>query len=242
MEKQLEKLKAENPWLKITSADDCILEEDKSFFEREFGSVEEFVRLTNSIAPNPELTFSCLPDPFFGNPNSKVYCLNKNPGMPDMCFKEEGKYINAAIDNLHLNAKDCFWAEKIRNKCGKEHNGVDWLRKRVKKLHNILNGNPDIFFIEYFPYHSTTGFPFPENLPSYDFSNKLIDYAIDANKIIIIMREKINWLRRIKRLAEYPRLYILKCPQGGYLTPGNIVRYENGKPLTEEEIKQDFKL
>lgn len=239
-----EQLKNENPWLSITSADVRLLEKDKSFFEQEFGSVENYVKQINDKDPEVKLTFSCLPDPFCGNPDSKVYCLNKNPGKPDPCFDGEAEYAKNAIDNLHLKAKDCFWAEGVTNRCGKEHDGVRWLRERTRKLEKTIGRRPDIFFIEYFPYHSSKGFTFPENLPSYEFSNELIRRAMTdpPKKMIIIMREKDKWLKRIEGLEDYPNLYILKCALGAYLTPNNIVRYKDGKKLSDEEIKQYFKI
>lgn len=41
-----------------------------------------------------EITFSCLPDPFSGCPNSKVFCLNKKTGRPDPYFKHEAAFDN----------------------------------------------------------------------------------------------------------------------------------------------------
>ena len=238
-----EQLKNENPWLSITSADDRLLKEDRSFFEQKFGSVENYVNQINDKDPEIKLTFSCLPDPFCGNPDSKVYCLNKNPGKPDPCFDGEAEYAKKAIDNLHLKAKDCFWAEGVTNRCGKEHDGVRWLRERTRKLEKTIGRRPNIFFIEYFPYHSSKGFTFPENLPSYEFSNKLIEQAIEDEKVIIIMRERANWLKRIKKLVGYQHLYTLKYPQGGYLTFDNIVRIDkNGEkfPCIEDTIEKYF--
>ncbi len=57
------------------------------------------------------------------------------------------------------------------------------------------------------------------------------------------MREKGNWIHRAKNLEGYKNLYWLKCAQGGYLTPDNIVRKDSkGKiiNITEEEIKKYF--
>lgn len=228
-----------NPWLNITDGKERIATIDIPFFEK-WGSAAEYANIINGKNKETELTFHCLPEPFSGNPDSKVYCLNMNPGKPDLCFDEEINFIEATKTNLQLKSQSCFWAEKIRNKCGKEHAGVDWLRKRTNKLEDIIGGHPDLFFIEYFPYHSSKGFDFPKNLPSYEFSNELIKKIIGKDKLIIIMREKKNWLNRVKELASHPNLYILKCCQGGYLTPNNIVRYSDGKSLSDDEIIKYF--
>ena len=236
-----------NPWLSITEGNVKIATCDVPFFERE-GSAEAYAQRINDKNEEVELTFDCMPDPFSGNPASKVYCLNKNPGKPDFCFKDDKAFMDATIKNLQLKSDSCFWAEDIKNKCGKVHAGVEWLRKRTKNLREILDCRPDIFFIEYFPYHSTKGFDFPRCLPSYDFSDTLIKQAVEEEKLIIIMREKANWLKRLKKIIpdieQYENLYMLKCAQGGYLTQDNIVRInQNGevRHLSDDEIRKYFK-
>jgi len=224
-------------WTSIT--EENVAACDSDFFDT-FGGVSAYAQMINDKYPDAELTFSCLPEPYSGNPNSNVYCLNKNPGAPDKCFSEDKGFEVATLKNLALKQETCFWADGIYNKCGKLHDGVNWLKQRTRKLEKILNRQPNIFFIEYFPYHSSKGFDFPAHLPSYDFSDMLIRQAIDKKKLIIIMREKAGWLRRIKEMGEYENLCYLHCPQGGYLTKDNIFRVNNGEQLTDEELKQYF--
>ena len=239
----LKNMKTANPWTNIVKGEN-IADCDKDKFPKN-KSAQQYADEINGKYTDVELTFDCLPEPFSGNPESKVYCLNKNPGKPDACFKGDVAFDNATMDNLQLKSKSCFWAENILNRCGKQHAGVEWRSKRTKALEKILGGHPDIFFIEFFPYHSSKGFYFPSHLPSYDFTDELIRQAMRENKIIIIMREKVRWLKRIKELANYSNLYTLKSPQSGYLTPKNIVRIDkNGikHHLSDAEIKNYFKL
>ena len=211
-------LSIENPWLKIVK-DDCIIAEcDKNAFPNNQSAAQYAEVVNNKKKSKIELTFSCLPDPFCGNPQSKVYCLNINPGKPDPCFSDEEAYKDATIKNLRLEQDSCFWAENIKNKCGKSHDGIEWLKRRTMQLKKILDRHPNIFFIEYFPYHSSKRFNFPKHLPSYDFSDALIKEAMKDGKLIIIMREKKGWLDRIDGLKDYKNLYCLKYPQGGYLS------------------------
>ena len=238
------KIIANNPWVSIVKGEN-IAECDLAYITEKYGSLSNYVHQIKNTYREAELTFDCLPEPYNGNPESKVYCLNKNPGKPDPCFNGEQAFINASILNLQLKSESCFWAENIKNRCGKLHDGVDWLVKRTNELGKILNSHPDIFFIEYFPYHSTKGFKFPKDLPSYEFTDALIEQAMKEGKLIIIMREKKGWLDRIDGLKDYPNLYCLNCAQGGYLTPNNIVRKDkNGDEhhLSENEIKKYFKL
>ena len=231
-------VKIKNPWLNITS--DNIAACDAQFFDS-YGSLQayvDFVERINDGDEKVELTFSSLPDPYSGNPKSKVYCLNKNPGKPDPAFADVKEFKEATLKNLRLEQDTCFWAEIIKNESGNVHSGIDWLKRRTKQLEQTLGQHPDIFFIEYFPYHSTRGFDFPECLPSYEFTNKLIEDAMNEGKMIIIMREKKKWLKRIKGLVDYPNLYTLRFPRGGYLTQNNIIKEVT---IGDEEIK-NFKL
>ena len=144
----------DNPWLSITDGNVKIATCDMPFFESE-GSAELYAEKINNKDKEIELTFDCMPEPFCGNPDSKVYCLNKNPGKPDFCFKNDEAFFEATINNLQLKSDNSFWAEDIRNKCGKLHDGVEWMRKRTKSLKAFLNDDPDIFFIEYSSFKAT---------------------------------------------------------------------------------------
>ena len=238
----LEHLKKTNPWLSLTKDNIALCDEE---FFRQYGGVDKYCELIHKKDKNVEITFSCVPEPFSGNPQSKVFCLNKNPGKPDSCFFADDSFAEASFKNLRLEQDTCFWAENILNRCGKQHDGVKWLKVRTDSLEKILDAHPDIFFIEYFPYHSSKGFAFPRHLPSYEFSNCLIKEAMKEEKLIIIMREKKEWLDRIDDLSDYQHLYTLKCAQGGYLTPKNIVRIDKkGKEhyLSEKAIKEYFEI
>ena len=177
-----------NPWLSITEGNVKIAECDVPYFERK-GSVEEYAKNIKLKDDEVELTFDCMPDPFSGSPNSKVYCLNKNPGKPDFCFKEDEAFLNATIQNLRLRSDSCS---------GQRISGIK--------------------------------------------------QAVKDKKLIIIMRERINWMKRLKKtipdIEDYDNLYTLKCAQGGYLTKDNIVHIDNNgeeRHLSDEEITRYFK-
>ena len=228
-----EELKARNPWMDMT--EENIARCDKEFFGNKT-PVKKYAEKINGKFPAAELTFDCLPEPFSGNPDSQVYCLNMNPGKPDRCFDGDEDFRYAALQNLALNSEGAFWTDKLVNKCGKTHDGVAWLDERTQDIGKVsekyddfdgVKDKNDIFFIEYFPYHSTKGFDFPNNLPSYDFSNALIVAAIAEGKTIIIMRKVAKWFERVPKLQTHcKKLYVLKFALGGYLSPNNIIRYE----------------
>lgn len=175
-----------NPWLNI-SWSDTVADVDKAYIKQHYGSVKAFEEKYKSSGLNLQ---RCLPDPYSGNKNSKVYCLNMNPGEPDPCFYQHTEYEKRTQKNLRHDVKDCFWAEGLQGMCGKQHAGIDWMDKKMAGLTEILGRRPNVFFIEYFPYHSKKGFSFPEYLPSYEYSDELIREAIRQEKLIIIMRSK----------------------------------------------------
>lgn len=71
-----------NPWVDI-SWSQLIAPCDKDYLLKEFGSLDDnSVNLPKTI----ELSFKAFPEPFSGDVNSKVYCLDMNPGKPDDGF------------------------------------------------------------------------------------------------------------------------------------------------------------
>lgn len=109
------------------------------------------------------------------------------------------------------------------------HVGDVWQWEMWKQLRKKLKGkNPNVFSIEYFPYHSTSGFVFPDWLPSYKYRNWLIQEAMKEHKLIIIMRNEKSWYDikfdgEWKSLKDYPNKIFLRNKQRIWLTPGNFV-------------------
>ena len=226
----------------------------KSNQQYQFGS-PSYVKAINGLYPNSQLKFECLPSPYCGNPDANVYCLNMNPGELDLHFDKwpltANPYTTQSVENLKHNVQDAFWTDNmaadqqgniivddvIYNNLLDEknavpgyfiHSGARWQRARTKELRDALNGrNPNIFFLEYFPYHSEHGFEFPKYLPSYDYRNALLQFAMDEGKLIIIMRSENAWYK-IKDVGEalrdYKKKIFLRCSQGGWLTRSNMAQ------------------
>ena len=101
---------------------------------------------------------------------------------------------------------------------------MNWLKSRTKQIGQILHQQPDIFFIEYFPYHSTKGFDFPEDLPSYQFTNILIEKAMNEGKAILMISEELPEL-----LGMSDRVLIMK--------DGEITKeFNRSKDLSEADV------
>lgn len=168
-----------------------------------------------------------LPEPYNGNVKSKVYCLGMNPGEKDFLFEmsksNRDLLLKYSQKNLSHKIKDNMWFHLY------EHNGYCWWRKITSELRKELRRNPQMFIIEYFPYHSKNGFKFPTNLPSYSYSNWLIEKAIKDHKYILILRHKTQWFNRIKRLESYERLFYIDPRKSRYLviSKSNILKGKN---------------
>ena len=271
-----------NPWTgidwdhTIASCDlNCDLKIGKKIFQ--FGS-EEYVQFINRKDKESDtkvgLSFDCLPEPFSGDINSEVYCLNMNPGAPDKGFSRgtdrNGDYVHLAQGILSHNLANHYFDDLVVDENGikkdskrysecmdrifsgknlkdykenraafspRPHDGAVWQREmwgpmkkaigEMEKREGKGKGEghfPNLFYIEYFPYHSAGGFDFPDSLPSYKYSNWLVRKAMEDHKLIIIMRKEELWYDRIDGLRSYENKLLLKNHQRVWFSPGNLCR------------------
>lgn len=177
----------DNPWAHLDLNNSFFLKEDWDILSKRKSGATLWLH-------------SSLPEPFSGNPDSNVICLNANPGVADRLYEKMFgfvEYMRLTKETLEGKAKQSLWYDL------KDHSGYCWLRNITKELRRDLNRNPNLFMIDYFPYHSPNTFDFPVELPSYEFTDKLVKSAIDENKIIIILRQKEKWLKRIAKITGY---------------------------------------
>ena len=196
----------ENPWLNI-SWGDSILNIDKEYLAK--------------LSCFEKIQKNTLPEPYTGDVNSNVYCLNLNPGSACVCDDSEPqlkeKFTKYTLQTLRHEIDENMWFLL------KGTAGYDWWRQKTEKLREYKKGqNPRMFVIEYFPYHTVKGANFPRKLPSYEYSNQLIRQAMEGKKYIVIMRHRKEWLQRISGLEKYERLVCLNNPQNPCLTQNNI--------------------
>lgn len=191
----------ENPWLNI-SWEKRIADIDKEYLAK-FSCFEKIQKNT-------------LPEPYTGDVNSNVYCLNLNPGSACVCDNSEPQlkkdFEEYTQKTLRHEIDENMWFLL------KGTAGYDWWQQMTKDLCE----NPRMFVIEYFPYHTVKGTYFPRKLPSYEYSNQLIRQAMEDDKYIVIMRHRKEWLQRISGLEKYERLVCLNNPQNPCLTQNNI--------------------
>lgn len=182
--------------------------------------VQEDLNMMKPMLKNRLFQHQSYPEPYSGDPNSKVICLNLNPGAKDAIFESVPsnmiKYAKLTEQTLLGKAKGSMWYKL------KSHSGYCWLMDKTRELWKHLGREPKIFMIEYFPYHTPKGFNFPKRLPSYQFSDCLIREAMENGKIIIIMRHENKWYQRIPALQHYSKLIVLKSSISGRITQANI--------------------
>ena len=202
-----------NPWLNI-SWDNRLADVDKNY--------------QVSLKLSAEIQLDTLPEPFTGDVESNVYCLNLNPGGKDEFFESidenKAKLLDYTQETLSHKINCNMWFELV------DHNGYCWWRKVTSELRGILKRDPHMFVIEYFPYHSRQSFTFPQDLPSYEYSDELIHDAMKNGKFILIMRHKKEWIERIEKqigqgvLQNYDKLFYLSNPRNPIISQTNIVK------------------
>lgn len=189
-----------------------------------------------------KLQLETLPEPYTGNPDSQVYCLNMNPGGKDDLFESvpafKKAFLDITQDNLCHKLCESMWFLLT------EHAGYCWWRRITNQLRNDLGRNPRMFVVEYFPYHSEGKLYFPDWLPSYEYSDELIRQAMEEGKYILIMRYKEKWEERLKRIVgepffnNYENLFYMNTPRTPWFTYGNISYKDGTKTKVDKLLKQ----
>ena len=100
-----------------------------------------------------------------------------------------------------------------------EHKAYDWWKKRLSKV-VCAKSEPRLFCVELFPYYSKNTFQFP-SLPSDKYAASLILNAMQSNKLIVIMRCRKGWIKRVPQLATYQNCICLNTPRCAYISPTN---------------------
>ena len=176
-----------------------------------------------------------LPEPFSGDINSKVVCLNLNPGWGgcESCYYGDPTFLKLTQNTLKHSTKNYLWDTPVVCKNGRMHDGYTWRQDRTKALKCGICPYPlKLFYLEFFPYHTKMSFSFPRNLPSNEYRNWLLCQAIKDGKLIVLLRGKRYWFG-IKdkccdgqvlgeRLKHYGNLIIHKNPRNIYFTENNF--------------------
>ena len=205
-----------------------------------YGDINSDVYLLNMNPGEPDYDFCKKNDKSSEYEKACQGMLNHQPKDPGLLYdKTKGTIVydpinyNNIINGIFANKQNDLFKKQRDSFSVRPHAGAVWQREAWKQLRGILGRDPKLFIIEYFPYHSTSGFSFPSWLPSYEYRNDLIMQAINAGKLIIIMRNEKAWYKSIgKALETYPNKVLLKNRRKIWLTPGNLL-VPPGKSLND---------
>jgi len=228
-----------NPWLNISLCD-TVAECDK--------------RVIHSLcdADRDKLMLDGLPEPYHGNPESKVYILEGFPSADanNLCHSTNispltanyvlpngqrffaNEYERSVCEELwHVN-RSFLWLRKSRDVSfnGYEYSGYDWWEKRVAELRKAFesatgrNLEDSIFAVTLFPYQVKDEKIMDKLriLPSMAYTDEFVYEAMKSGKLIVLMGYAKKWYDRIAGLIGYKNKIVLKNPQCLYITPGNM--------------------
>jgi len=268
-----------NPWIELEKVKDGeVAECDKKAIEK-------------IIEDSPKkLQIKYLPQPYMGDPTrAKIFLLNGNPNAPDDAKNNPGelsqddfnrdhrKVINDSYDIDNPKNKEKDYPLYALNPDFEKYSIYRWWYDHLSCLIEAVGlktVSEKVFAAEYFPYFSKKFHYFPKKQPyfsknlsgepileSQEYTFNLVKEAIEAEKIIVIMRAKKKWYNSIKGVKglkdvecledykkkiyidvdgkEYSRVIVLKNPRcvyvfSGNMQPGNfkiILKVLKGEPI-----------
>ncbi len=218
------KTNSENPWTKLLSGQEYLLEQDRSdikaFNKKHHGNSDK------------EIHLEVIPEPYLGDPNAPVVLLNLNPGFDakDKHAHANPSFKRKSLANLrHKQAKYPFY---LLDPDLNFAPGFCWWKQKLGPLMGTLDDprgekvSKGVFCVEFFPYHSET-FSSRWNtniLPSQEYSFRLVQRAIRRNALILIMRSGKIWREHVPELKTYSkdRWEEASSPQNPAISPNNF--------------------
>ncbi len=215
MDTTINSVEMNNPWLTLPLQPPFVLETDK-----------EQVELFNRRAkPAYRMRTDLLPEPYLGDPaGASIILLNLNPGYSpnDHVFYSDSGRRQACLNNLAHAATDYpfyLLAPRLR-----EFSGPNWWHQKLRRLvegTSLEQVAKRVCCIEFFPYHSAKFDAGRLRLASQTYGFHLVQKAIAAKKLILIMRARQRWERAVPELKGYP-CYTLKSSQRAWITANNV--------------------
>jgi hypothetical protein len=197
-----------NPWLKLTSESQYILEVDK----------KEVLAFAGRQKENAKLELNSIPEPFIGNPETaRVVLLLLNPGhkKEDSEAHKKLDFKKALFQNLRGQAQPYpFYPLNPAFSCTPS---AKWWTPRTRELKEASNLSMEVlserlFAIEWFPYHSiSSGLPTSLVCESQKYTVELVKKMIAKNVLIVRMRSVNHWSKVDERLRKVPALRNPRC-------------------------------
>jgi hypothetical protein len=208
-----------NPWLAVPSVPPYVLPCDS-----------EIIHAYNLKHPdeNYRLRLNVLPEPFIGVPTAPVVLLNLNPGFDDLDPDDHSRPEFQAL--LRNNYDHCpldfpFYSLDPNFANG----GRRWWEKKLKSLLESLERKQvarSVLCVEYFPYHSRRFGHSRLELPSQEYGFGLVRSAIDRRAVVVIMRARALWIKRIPELESHSPSFTLNSTQNVVVSPRNCKGFD----------------
>lgn len=207
-----------NPWPAVPSKPPYVLECDAVAIRAYNAKAREMYRLQ----------LDSMPEPFVGNTTAPVVLLGLNPGFDDIGPGVHAiPEFQALLRNNYCHGKSAFPFYFLDPRI--ESPGREWWEKKLKPLLAMFSRKKlaqSILCVEYFPYPSRNFAHARLEVPSQEFGFGLVRSAIARGGVVVIMRARALWIKRVPELESYSRAFTLNSPQNVVLSPRNCSGFD----------------
>lgn len=174
------------------------------------------------------LQLDAMPEPFVGNTTAPVVLLGLNPGFDDRDPKVHARPKFQALLRNNYSQRSLAFPFYFLDPSF-ESPGRKWCEKKLKPLLALFSRKViahSILLVDYFPYHSRRFNHTRLELQSQEFGFGVVRAATTRGAVIVIMRSKKLWVKRVPELESYSRAFTLNSPQNVVLSPRNCAGFD----------------
>ena len=206
-----------NPWLNFPASADMVHPLDRAS-----------VDLYNSKA-KPEYKFltHLAPEPWIGNLEAPLVVLLANPGATkdDMAgiTQKSADLINR-LSILNLSHQITEYPHFFFDPRLEGTDGYKWYASRFAELikeTSAKNMSQKVLSCELVPYHSFSWKKPKEMPPTQEYTNKIVNDAVERGAVILIGRGKSIWMENVPKLKGYSRYFQPSSSQSAHVSRNN---------------------
>ncbi len=205
---------SDNPWLCLPLGPPYVLAQDEQ-------AVCEF---NAEAGDDHQLQIDkLLPEPFVGDPAAPVLLLSNNPGFSKRSvFRQHPEFMARVRESLshRFSTYPFIYLDPEYRDAGR------WWRQKLKPL--LQNFGDEIVArsvcnVVYFPYPSSRFRHGRCEVPSQQYTFRLVRGAIERGAVIVLMRrgQLRRWQDKVSELNGYGNLILLRNPQMPSISPRN---------------------
>jgi hypothetical protein len=207
-----------NPWLDLPSRPPYVLPCDS-------GAINAYNKNSREIY---QLQLNVLPEPFVGIMTAPVVLLGLNPGFNNQDTEvHERPEFQALVRNNYAQAPSGFPFYLLDPTF--QSPGRLWWEGKFRRLLEKFEPKKlacSILCVEYFPYHSRRFGHANLPIPSQEYGFDLVRSAISRGAVVVIMRGRKIWIKKVPELARYSRAFALNSAQNVVLSPRNCSGFD----------------